>query len=122
MSPSQDVFAFAPRGAKGEARGTTTPSAELARVFHHEMGHVLALRRQGVPASAPLFLVNHWITTDPLPKPSNAAKVNAYAPLLHRLEECRRIRGHIPNLVAVDFYRRGDLMRAVDTINQVSGS
>ena len=24
------------------------------------------------PAGAPLFLVNHWITTDPLPLPSNA--------------------------------------------------
>jgi hypothetical protein len=27
------------------------------------------------------------------------------------------VRGHIPNLVAVNFYRRGDLMRAVDTLN-----
>jgi hypothetical protein len=71
---------------------------------------------------SPLFLVNHWITTDPLPRPSNAEKVNAYAPLLHRLQECKRIRGHMPNLVAVDFYRRGDLMRAVDAINGVSGS
>ena len=25
------------------------------------------------PAGAPLFLVNHWITTDPVPLPSNAA-------------------------------------------------
>jgi hypothetical protein len=71
------------------------------------------------PARAPIFLVNHWITTDPLPRPSNAATVNAYGPLLRRLQECRRIRHHIPNLVAVDFYRRGDLMRAVDTLNGV---
>ena len=68
---------------------------------------------------SPLFLVNHWITTDPLPRPSNAEKVNAYVPLLHRLQECKRIREHMPNLVAVDFYRRGDLMRAVDAINGV---
>jgi hypothetical protein len=71
------------------------------------------------PAGAPMFLVNRWITTDPLPLPSSAAKVNAYEPLMRRLRECRRIRHHIPNLVAVNFYRRGDLLRAVDTLNGV---
>src|ERR687896_1063390 len=70
-------------------------------------------------ANAPLFLLNHWITTDPAPLPSNAAKVNAYSPLLRRTRECRRIRKHLPNLVAVDFYRRGDLFRVVDTLNGV---
>jgi Short repeat of unknown function (DUF308) len=71
------------------------------------------------PAGAPLFLVNHWITTDPVPLPSNAAKVNAYNPLLKRTRECQRLRKHLPNLVAVDFYRRGDLFRVVDTLNGV---
>jgi hypothetical protein len=71
------------------------------------------------PAGAPLFLVNHWITTDPAPLPSNAAKVNAYDALLRRTRECRRLRRHLPNLVAVDFYRRGDLFRVVDTLNGV---
>jgi hypothetical protein len=61
--------------------------------------------------------VNHWITTDPVPLPSNAGKVNAYAPLLARTRECERLRKHLPNLVAVDFYRRGDLFRVVDTLN-----
>jgi hypothetical protein len=72
------------------------------------------------PSDAPLFLVNHWITTDPVPLPSNAAKVNAYEPLLRRTRECRRLRKHLPNLVAVDFYRQGDLFGAVDTLNGVS--
>jgi hypothetical protein len=71
------------------------------------------------PEQAPIFLVNHWITTDPLPLPSNAAKVNAYDPLLARMRECRRIRRHFPNLVAVDFYRQGDLFGVVDTLNGV---
>jgi hypothetical protein len=73
---------------------------------------------RGDPGS-PLFLVNHWITTDPVPRPSNAAKVNAYAPLLRRTRECERLRHRLPNLVAVDFYRRGDLFRVVDTLNGV---
>jgi hypothetical protein len=71
------------------------------------------------PAGAPLFLVNHWTTTDPVPLPSDADKVNAYDPLLRRLRECQRLRHHIPNLVAVNFYRRGDLSRVVDTLNEV---
>ena len=71
------------------------------------------------PEGAPLFLMNHWITTDPLPLPSQASQVNAYDPLLKRARECQRIRHHLPNLVAVDFYRRGDLFRVVDTLNGV---
>ena len=71
------------------------------------------------PAKAPLFLVNHWITTDPIPLPTNADKVNAYRPLIRRLRECQRIRHHLPNLVAVNFYRRGALLRAVDALNGI---
>lgn len=69
--------------------------------------------------SAPLFLLNHWIDTPPVPRPSLAAVVNAREPLLARAEACRRIRRRIPNLVAVDFYRRGDLLGVVDALNGV---
>ena len=69
------------------------------------------------PDEAPLFLVNHWISTDPVPLPSNASTVNAYDPLLARVKDCQRIRHHMPNLVAVNFYLRGDLFRVVDTLN-----
>ena len=69
------------------------------------------------PDSAPLFLLNHWVGTDPAPRPSNAAKVNAYEPLLRRARECQRIRGRLPNLVAVDFYLEGDVFGVVDTLN-----
>jgi hypothetical protein len=71
------------------------------------------------PERAPLFLVNHWISTDPLPRPSDAEKVNAYAPLLARMRECQRIRDHLPNLVAVNFYRTGDVFEVVDALNGV---
>ena len=71
------------------------------------------------PDSAPVFLLNHWITTDPVPLPSNAAQVNAYEPLLRRARECERIRDAFPNLIAVDFYREGDLFEVVDTLNGV---
>jgi hypothetical protein len=68
-------------------------------------------------AAAPLFLVNHWINTDPLPRPDNAATVNAYDPLLRRARACQRSRGRQLNLLAVDFYKRGDLFEVVDTLN-----
>ena len=71
------------------------------------------------PADAPLFLVNHWVSTEPIPLPSNAEKVNARRPLLRRLRTCERLRQHMPNLVAVNFYRRGGVLRAVDALNGV---
>ena len=69
------------------------------------------------PEGAPVFLVNHWITTDPVPLPSNASRVNAYDPLLARAKDCERVRHHLTNLVSVNFYLRGDLFKVVDTLN-----
>jgi hypothetical protein len=70
-------------------------------------------------ASAPLFLVNHWIDTSPLPRPSLAAAVNSRVAVLRRAEACQRIRHRMPNLVAVDFYRQGDVLGAVNALNNV---
>jgi len=64
-----------------------------------------------------LFLLNHWINTKPTPKPSKAAVVNVYSELLGRAEECEKERHHLPNIVAVDFYRMGDLLRVVNHLN-----
>ena len=70
------------------------------------------------PEAAPLFLINHWIDTSPAPKPSNAAKVNAHDALLARLRTCAEQRGLTPNLIAVDFYREGDLFDVTDELNR----
>ena len=71
------------------------------------------------PASAPFFQINNWIETTPAPRPSNAEIVNGYAALLARARECRQERGHLPNILAVDFYDVGDLFRVVRTLNGV---
>jgi len=68
----------------------------------------------------PLFLLNHWIDTSPAPKPTNAAKVNDYKALLARAQECERVRDQVPNLIAVDFYAAGDLLKVVEKLNGVS--
>jgi hypothetical protein len=70
-------------------------------------------------AGSPIFLLNHWVTTDPLPLPSQASELNAYDALLKRARDCQRIRKHLPNLVAVNYYLRGDVFRVVDTLNGV---
>jgi hypothetical protein len=69
------------------------------------------------PADAPLFLVNHWIDTSPAPQPSNAAKVNTRQAILNRVHTCQDQRGLLANLIAVDFYREGDLFGAVADLN-----
>jgi hypothetical protein len=71
------------------------------------------------PKDAPLFLLNHWIDTSPAPRPSNAAKVNTYAALLGRARECERERGQMPNILAVDFYKTGDVLKVVNTLNRI---
>jgi hypothetical protein len=68
----------------------------------------------------PLFLLNHWIDTSPAPKPSNAAKVNEQKALLARVRECEKVRGRLPNLIAVDFYATGDLFQVVEKLNGIS--
>jgi hypothetical protein len=73
------------------------------------------------PDDASLFLINHWIDTSPAPRPSNAAKVNAYGALLDRARRCERERDHLPNILAVDFYGTGDLFRVADELNGVAG-
>ncbi len=56
-----------------------------------------------------LLLVNHWVDTSPAPRKTIARAVNARAVLGARLERCRQERKLLPNIVAVDFYRDGDV-------------
>jgi hypothetical protein len=65
-----------------------------------------------------LYLLNHWIETVPMPKPSNAAVVNARDALMTRILAFERERRHVPNFVAVDFYKVGDLIPVVRELNQ----
>jgi hypothetical protein len=72
---------------------------------------------RGIEGS-PLFLMNNWVDTSPAPRPSNAARVNAAEALERRVETCFHRRGRLPNLIAVDFYREGDLFKVVEWLNQ----
>ncbi|RKQ86146.1 hypothetical protein C8N24_4156 [Solirubrobacter pauli] len=65
-----------------------------------------------------LLLVNHWVDTSPAPRRTIAREVNARAFLTERLERCRRERGLLPTVVAVDFYRDGDALGTVRELNR----
>jgi hypothetical protein len=69
---------------------------------------------------SPIFLMNHWIESTPAPRPSNAEVVNAEAFVVARARECRRTRGKLPNLIAVDFAATGDVVRAAAVLNGVA--
>lgn len=70
-------------------------------------------------SSGSLFLLNHWIDSTPTPKPSNAQIVNSYDFLLHRAHQCQEERKMLPNLIAVDFYKTGNLFEVVQTLNGI---
>ena len=68
----------------------------------------------------PLFLMNHWIESTPAPRPSNAQIVNAESVLVGRAKACQKVRGKLPNVIAVDFAATGDLVRAAEVLNGVA--
>lgn len=88
--------------------------------FHNPSELSCAPNRGGTSGS--LFLMNNWIETTPAPKPSNAAIVNGYDALLARARQCQAERNKRPNLIAVDFYRTGDLFRVARALNGSPGS
>jgi hypothetical protein len=68
-------------------------------------------------AGSPLFLMNNWVQTTPAPRPTLADEANARRALLERAHRCEAQRGRPINLLAVDFYDRGDLLGAVAELN-----
>jgi hypothetical protein len=64
----------------------------------------------------PLFLMNHWINRS-APDRVDAAVLNRFDMIVDRARECEEERGKLPNFIAVNFHRLGDLFRAVDHLN-----
>jgi hypothetical protein len=68
-----------------------------------------------------LFLMNHW-SPPYAPTPAGSARVNATSVLVGRARACRRGRGRLPNLLAVDMVTSGGLLRAVHRLNTLAGA
>ena len=88
---------------------------ETPYTFHEPAEFSCKENRGG--SGALLFQINHWIESTPAPKPSNAEIVNAHDYLLARAQKCRKERKHLPNIIAVDFYKVGDLIGVVRALN-----
>ena len=70
----------------------------------------------------PLYLMNHWLGTQyGLPSKEKAAVANGFETLHARALDCWQQSGQIPNFVAVDWYRTGDLFEVVQTLNDAAG-
>ncbi|MEJ5254805.1 MAG: hypothetical protein WHS89_05590 [Acidimicrobiales bacterium] len=74
------------------------------------------------PSDAPLFQINHWITNDRPPSVEQARQVNSYDVLMARVRQCQAERNLFPNIVGVNFYDQGDLLRVVDELNGVASN
>jgi hypothetical protein len=121
IESGQRVVVFTESGRPGVPwlRPAFQTFQETPYSFHKLQDFTCRANRGG--NTGPLFQINHWIDTTPTPKPSNAALVNAYPFLLSRAEQCAAERRRLPNLVAVDFYRTGDLLAVVNKLNGVAG-
>jgi hypothetical protein len=64
-----------------------------------------------------IFLINNWVDTAPNPRPSIARRVNSESFLTSRIARCEKRRNLLANLIAVDFYKEGDLFGVVDQLN-----
>jgi hypothetical protein len=88
--------------------------------YHFEEPSALSCAPNRGGTQGSLLLVNNWIDSTPAPKPSNAALVNASGALLGRARECEALRKVRPTIVAVDFYKTGDLFSVVRTLNRLA--
>jgi hypothetical protein len=70
------------------------------------------------PSDAPLFLMNHWLSSFRT-LVSNARAMNTTEVLGGRARQCRDERGQIPNFVAVNYVDIGELNSVVDELNGV---
>ena len=117
VTSDQRVLVMAEHESDGVAwyHDAYTVMQETPYRFHDPSEFSCEPNRGGTTGS--LLLMNHWIETAPNPLPGNAEIVNTYDFLLDRARRCERERGMSPNIIAVDFYRTGDLIDVVNTLN-----
>ena len=119
VAANQRLIVFIESGQSGVPwlHATTGIIQETPYTFHKPEDFSCRPNRGGTEGS--LFLINHWIETTPAPRATNAATVNAYDFLLRRARACQRERRRLPNILSVDFYSVGDVVRVANTLNGI---
>lgn len=108
------VFAERARPTEGWLRNLYEYAAETP--YQARSAKDLNCLRGRGPETAPLFLLNNWIST-PAPSRAEAAQVNAATPLRRRVATCTDVRGMEPTFIAVDFAQTGDASAVIDDLN-----
>jgi hypothetical protein len=119
VASGQNLLVFLESGRPGVSwlRPAFDQIQETPYRFHAPEEFSCRVNRGGTAGA--LFQINHWIETTPAPRPSNAEIVNAHDFLLSRARRCQEERGQLPNILAVDFYRSGDLFGVVGELNRL---
>jgi hypothetical protein len=119
LATDQRVVVLAENDASGVPwyHLSTQVMQETPYAFHAPDEFSCEPNRGGTKGS--LFLVNHWIESAPAPKPSNAAIVNERGFLLRRVQHCEATRGKKATVIAVDFYRTGDVVEVAAMLNRI---
>jgi hypothetical protein len=68
----------------------------------------------------PILMMNNWADIFP-PRPGPNVPLVQKDFLLARARQCQQQRGRYPNLILTDYYDRGDVVGAVNTLNGVAG-
>jgi len=84
--------------------------------YHVSTVDALDCDRNRGDATAPLFLLNHWIQRE-APDRADAVEVNQRTAITNRALTCADQRGKLPNFIAVNFFTIGDVVGAVDELN-----
>jgi hypothetical protein len=71
-------------------------------------------------AGNPILLMNNWADIFP-PRPQPNVPVVQRGFILSRAQQCVEQRGRFPNLILTDYYNRGGVVAAANTLNGVEG-
>jgi hypothetical protein len=66
--------------------------------------------------NSPLLMLNNWVDGFP-PSPARNRPIGRRDFVLERVRRCRELRGLTPNLIAVDFYERSDVLAVAEELN-----
>mmetsp|Transcript_5961 Transcript_5961/g.9219 ORF Transcript_5961/g.9219 Transcript_5961/m.9219 type:complete len:365 (-) Transcript_5961:395-1489(-) len=127
ISANRRLILFAHNGGMASCETQTCPEGIFYTFDHFSQtnwndGNTCVLRGSDtkVPDEHGFFLMNHWKNDENLDLPSktNAEEFNTYDFLSTRFGKCKE---RMPNIVAVDFWNVGDVLKFVEDENKKIG-
>mmetsp|Transcript_12502 Transcript_12502/g.15849 ORF Transcript_12502/g.15849 Transcript_12502/m.15849 type:complete len:439 (-) Transcript_12502:189-1505(-) len=77
---------------------------------------------RGVDGRKDFYSINNFVTGPLGPSKLAAQTINKEAYLKKRLLDCEAVTGYVPNIIAVDFWQIGDVVKVVQEVNISRGS